>query len=161
MTIQPFEMLLVEDNPDDIRFIMRALAKEDLPYSLHVINDGAQALAFLRRECEFADAPQPDLILLDLKLPKKNGYEVLAEIKSDEQLRHIPVVILTNSDLEADRTRSYASYANCYVVKPLDPRQFAAVIRQTVEFWFVTAKLSRQGQTAADFNKFLGQINRA
>jgi CheY-like chemotaxis protein len=124
---QPIEILLVEDNPGDVRLTM--------------VKDGVEALAFLRREGDFADAPRPDLILLDLNLPKKDGREVLADIKADPTLRRIPVVVLTVSKDEEDILKSYDLYANCYVTKPINMEQFIAVVRSIEDFWLTIVKL--------------------
>jgi chemotaxis family two-component system response regulator Rcp1 len=138
--IRPFDILLVEDNPGDVR-LTREAVKDDKMINLHVVRDGAQALAFLRQEGKNADAPRPDLILLDLNLPRKNGHEVLAEIKEDPNLKHIPVVILTASQAEPDILNCYDLHANCYVIKPVDPDHFIAVVRSIEKFWLTSVKL--------------------
>ena len=120
MRVEPINILLVEDNPGDVRLTVEALREGKVHNHLSVARDGVEALAFLRQQGEFADAPRPDVILLDLNLPKKDGREVLAEIKADERLRRIPVVVLTTSKAEEDILRSYALHANCYVTKPVD-----------------------------------------
>ncbi len=137
----PVEILLVEDNPGDVRLTQEALREAKVRNNLHVVGDGEKALAFLRREGEFHDAPTPDIILLDLNLPKKHGQEVLSEIKSDPVLRRIPVVVLTTSKAEEDILRSYDLHANCYVTKPVDFEQFIKVVRSIEEFWFTVVKL--------------------
>ena len=134
-------VLLVEDNPGDVRLTTEALREGKIPHHLHVVSDGIEAMAFLRREGPYADAPRPDLILLDLNLPKKDGREVLAEIKADENLKRIPVVVLTTSQAEEDILRTYELHANCYVTKPVDLQQFIAVIRAIEEYWLATARL--------------------
>ncbi|HUU31511.1 MAG TPA: response regulator [Phycisphaerae bacterium] len=134
-------VLLVEDNPGDVRLTTEALREGKIPHHLHVVSDGVEAMAFLRREGPYADAPRPDLILLDLNLPKKDGREVLAEIKADENLKRIPVVVLTTSQAEEDILRTYELHANCYVTKPVDLQQFIAVIRAIEEYWLATARL--------------------
>ncbi|MGQ9780623.1 MAG: response regulator [Bacillota bacterium] len=131
------EILLVEDNPGDIRLIREAFREGKFANRLHVATDGEEALAFLRNR----DAPAIDLILLDLNLPKRDGREVLAEIKSDEKLRQIPAVVLTSSELEADILRAYDLKANCYVTKPTAPQDFFEIIRHLKEFWFAVVKL--------------------
>lgn len=138
------EILLIEDNPGDRRLIREAFDDGKLDVNLHAAQDGVEAVFFLRREGEYADAPRPDLIILDLNLPKKNGHEVLAEIKADEQLRRIPVVILTSSEADADIVTSYNLYANCYITKPADLEQFSSVVRTIENFWFTAVKLPEE-----------------
>jgi two-component system, chemotaxis family, response regulator Rcp1 len=138
---RPIEILLVEDNPADVRLTREALTEGKVRNNLHVMADGVNALEFLRRQGSHAAAPRPDLILLDLNLPKKNGREILAEIKQDESLRQIPVVVLTTSEDEEDILRSYQLHANCYVTKPVGLEQFLAVIRQIDSFWLEVVKL--------------------
>ena len=125
----PFEVLLVEDNPGDAHLTAEALKTGEVSANLNVVIDGVEALAYLDREGEYADAPRPDLILLDLNLPKKDGREVLVEIKTDERLKHIPVVILTTSQSEEDILRAYGFNANYYITKPSDLDQFVTVMR--------------------------------
>ncbi len=129
-------ILLVEDNPGDVRLTEEALKEGKIMNKLSVVNDGVEAMDYLRRRGRYADAARPDLILLDLNLPKKNGREVLAEIKSDESLRRIPVVILTVSRAEEDILKSYDLHANCYISKPIDFDQFIKVVRTIENFWF-------------------------
>jgi len=136
------EILLVEDNPGDVRLTTEALREARALNQLHVAIDGVEALAFLRREGRHTAAPRPDLILLDLNLPKKSGREVLAEIKADTRLRHIPVVILTTSQAEQDIRESYRLQANAYVTKPVDLEQFFKVVQAIQEFWLEIVKLS-------------------
>lgn len=138
---QAIEILLVEDNPGDARLTREALKEGKIKNNLHVVTDGAAALDFLRREGSHAGAPVPDLILLDLNLPRMDGREVLALIKEDEQLRRIPVVVLTTSEAEDDILRSYELHANCYVTKPVGLEQFLKVIRQIDSFWLEVVKL--------------------
>jgi CheY-like chemotaxis protein len=135
------EILLVEDNPGDVRLTQEALKQNKVANNLYVAGDGVEALAFLRREGQYADAVRPDVILLDLNLPRKNGHEVLAEIKADEDLKRIPVVILTTSDAEQDIMTSYNQHANCFVTKPLDLHQFIEVVRNIEGFWLSIVKL--------------------
>ena len=137
------EILLVEDNPDDIDLTIEAFRESSSVSRLHVVENGVDALAYLRRQGEYADAQRPDLILLDLNLPKKTGHEVLAEIKSDPNLRRIPVVVLTTSAADADVTRSYELSANCYITKPLDLDAFFGVVRLVDRFWRDAATLPR------------------
>jgi CheY-like chemotaxis protein len=137
----PVEILLVEDDAGDTLMIKEALDHNKVRNSLHCVTDGVQALAFMRREGEYADAPRPDLVLLDLNLPRKDGREVLAEIKSDPELRMIPVVVLTTSKAEEDILRSYQLHANAYVTKPVDFPRFIEVVRQIDEFFVAVVKL--------------------
>lgn len=139
----PVEVLLVEDSPGDIRLTQEALRAAKVRNNLHVVMDGIEATSFLRREGKHGNAPRPDLILLDLNLPKKNGQEVLADIKLDPRLRTIPVVILTTSADEEDVLKSYQLHANCYVTKPVDLDQFLRVIRAIDNFWLTIVKLPR------------------
>jgi CheY-like chemotaxis protein len=137
----PIEILLVEDNPGDIRLTQEALRDAKVRNRVSVATAGDEALAFLRREGEHAEAPRPDLILLDLKLPRCDGREVLAEIKGDPELRCIPVVILTTSSAEDDIAKSYERHANCYITKPVDFDQFMRVVRSIEDFWLQVVKL--------------------
>jgi len=129
------EILLVEDNPGDVRLTREAMKEGKINNCLNVVNDGEQAMAYLRREGRFADAKRPDLILLDLNLPRKDGREVLAEIKVDPELKSIPVVVLTTSSAEMDVQRAYNLHANCYITKPVDFNQFMSVVQQIDDFW--------------------------
>lgn len=139
--IQPIEILLVEDNPAEARLTAEALREEKIYNRLHVVADGVEAMAFLRRQGPYATVARPDLILLDLNLPRKDGREVLQEIKSDEQLKIIPVVVLTISKAEEDIVKSYKLHANCYITKPLDLTQFIKVAKSVQEFWLTIVKL--------------------
>jgi CheY-like chemotaxis protein len=141
---RPIDILLVEDNPGDARLTIEALKDAKVRNHLHHVSDGAAALAFLRRSPPHANAPRPDLILLDLNLPRKDGREVLAEIKADEALRRIPVVVLTTSQAEEDILRAYNLNANCYVTKPVDLEQFLRVIKAIEEFWLEVVKLPNE-----------------
>jgi chemotaxis family two-component system response regulator Rcp1 len=133
---KPIEVLLVEDNPGDVRLTVEALKESKMRHNnMNVVKDGVEALAFLHREGDYADAPRPDLILLDLNLPKKGGHEVLAEIKADEQLKRIPVVVLTASEAEQDITRAYDLHADCYITKSFDLDQFVMVVKSIENFW--------------------------
>jgi len=140
-TGRPIEILLVEDNPGDVRLIVEALGDGKVQNKLHIAKDGMEATAFLHREGEYADALYPDLILLDLNLPKKDGSEVLAEIKEDPALKHIPVVILTSSQEGEDIVKTYNLHANCYVTKPIDLEQFIMVVKSISDFWLTIVKL--------------------
>ncbi len=135
------EILLVEDNPGDVRLADEALHENKLLNRLHVVEDGLKAMDFLHRRGAYADAPVPDLILLDLNLPGKDGREVLAEIKDDPNLRVIPVVVLTSSKAETDILRSYDLHANCYISKPVDFDKFIEIVRQVSSFWFQIVRL--------------------
>lgn len=138
---RPIEVLLVEDNPGDVRLTREALKEGKIRNNLHVARDGVEALAFLRREGEHAGAPRPDVILLDLNLPRKDGREVLGEVKQDPSLRQIPVVILTSSQADEDIVRAYDLHANCYISKPVDLDQFIKVVKSIEDFWFTVVKL--------------------
>jgi two-component system, chemotaxis family, response regulator Rcp1 len=143
-TSRPVEILLVEDNPGDVRLTREALTEAKVRNNLYVAADGVQAIAFLRREGEFAGSVRPDLILLDLNLPRKDGREVLEEIKADPALRQIPVVILTSSQAEQDIVRAYDLHANCYISKPVDLDQFIKVVKSIEDFWFAIVKLPKE-----------------
>ncbi len=138
---RPVEILLVEDNPDDVVLTEEALKIGKVWNNLSAVKDGVEAMDFLRRRGEYAAAPHPDLILLDLNLPRKDGREVLAEIKQDEQLKHIPVVVLTTSQAEEDIVKSYQLHANCYVTKPVDLDEFIKIVQSIEDFWFTVVKL--------------------
>jgi two-component system, chemotaxis family, response regulator Rcp1 len=138
---RPVEILLVEDNPGDVRLAEEALRDAKMSNNLNVASDGVEALAYLRREGRHANAPRPDLVLLDLNLPKKDGREVLGEVKLDPDLRTIPIVVLTTSDADADVVRSYQLHANAYVRKPVDFDAFIEVVRSIEDFWFSVVKL--------------------
>lgn len=135
------KILLVEDNPGDVRLTLEAFKEGKVNNKISVVNDGVEALAFLRKEGEYADVFRPDVILLDLNLPKKDGYEVLAEIKQDPELKRIPVVILTTSEAERDILQTYYMHANCYITKPVDLDQFITVIKSIETFWLNVVKL--------------------
>jgi CheY-like chemotaxis protein len=141
----PIEVLLVEDDPGDVLMTREAFIEHKLRNRLTVVSDGAEALDYLRREGAFAEAPRPDLILLDLNLPRRDGREVLAEIKKDPDLQRIPVVVLTTSQAESDVLRSYQLHANAYVAKPVDFDSFIAVVRQIDEFFVSVVKLPPRG----------------
>ncbi|WP_374205828.1 response regulator [Crossiella sp. S99.2] len=140
---RPIEVLLVEDDPGDVLMTTEAFEENKVGNRLHVVSDGVAAMAFLRREGEYAQAPRPDLVLLDLNLPKMDGREVLSEIKNDPALRRIPVVILTTSEAEEDVLRSYQLHANAYVTKPVDFEQFVKVVRQVDDFFLTVVRLPR------------------
>jgi two-component system, chemotaxis family, response regulator Rcp1 len=142
-TLQPIEILLVEDSPGDVELTREALSDAKVSNNLSVVGDGIEAMAFLRKEERYAAAPTPDLILLDLNMPRKDGREVLEEIKADQALRRIPVVVLTTSQAERDILTSYNLHANCYVTKPVDLAQFIGVVRSIEDFWLTIVKLPR------------------
>ena len=138
---KPIEILMIEDNPGDVRLTVEALKDTKLNNNLSVVENGVEALSYLRREGDYADAPRPDLILLDLNLPRKDGREVLEEIKQDEDLGRIPVVVLTTSQAEEDILKTYDLHANCFISKPVDLEQFTQVIQSIEVFWLTIVKL--------------------
>ncbi len=142
----PIEVLLVEDSPGDVRLTQEAFREADVSIRLHVAADGLEAMAFLRKEGVYAQAPRPDLILLDLNLPRMDGREVLASIKEDEGLKSIPTVILTTSEAEADIAKSYQLQANCYLSKPVQLDAFESLVSSINDFWLTKVKLPR-GET--------------
>ncbi len=139
--VQPIEILMVEDNPGDVRLVQEALRDSKIINRLFSVSDGQKALECLRKEGSYADAVRPDLILLDLNLPRKDGREVLAEIKADDDLRRIPVVIVTSSKAEEDILKAYDHHANCYITKPVDLEKFVAVVKAIEDFWVSIVKL--------------------
>ena len=141
MYMASIEILLVEDNPGDVRLTQEALRDSKLHNRLSVVEDGVEALAFLKREGHYNDSPRPDIILLDLNLPRKSGREVLEEIKQDDVLKRIPVVVLTTSEDERDVMASYNLHANCYITKPVDFSQFITIVRNIKEFWVTIVRL--------------------
>jgi len=138
---RPVEILLVEDNPGDVRLAREALKDGKVCNELNVVNDGVEAMAYVHRKGKYAGVPRPDIILLDLNLPKKDGREVLAEIKTDKSLRRIPVVVLTTSVAEQDILQTYDLHVNCYITKPVDLEQFNNVVKSLADFWFSVVKL--------------------
>lgn len=144
----PIDVLLVEDSPGDVRLTQEALRDANRAIRLHVAVDGVEAMAFLNREGRHLRAPRPDLILLDLNLPKMDGREVLAQIKADEGLRTIPTIILTTSEAEADITKSYQLRANCFLSKPVELEAFEGLVKSINDFWLMKAKLPHQGENA-------------
>ena len=145
--LEPAEILLVEDNPVDVMVTRQALHDGKVFNRLHVAEDGEEAMEFLQRRGKFPDAPRPDLVLLDLNLPKKSGMEILTEMKQDPELTLIPVVILTTSEAEADILNSYQLHANCFITKPVDMEQFIHVIKMIEGFWLTVVKLPAHGDT--------------
>jgi two-component system, chemotaxis family, response regulator Rcp1 len=138
---EPIEILLVEDNPGDVRLMVEALKEVTVPNRLSIAHDGVEALAFLHQKGQFTQAPRPDLIFLDLNLPKKDGRKVLAQIKTDVNLKGIPVIVLTSSQARQDIINSYGLYANCYVAKPVDLQDFLTILRLIERFWLTIVKL--------------------
>ena len=143
---KPIEILLVEDNPGDVRLTQEGLRDGKVRNRMAVVVDGVQAMNFLHKQAPFTDAPRPDLILLDLNLPKKSGLEVLKEIKGDEELRRIPVVVLTTSQAELDILKSYDLHANAYIAKPVELKQFISVVKAIEDFWLEIVRLPPDGQ---------------
>ena len=141
---RPAEILLVEDSPGDVRLMQEALREGKVANRVHVVRDGVEAMAYLRQEGEYADAPRPDLLLLDLNLPKKDGREVLAELKADEDLRRIPTVVLTTSQAEEDVLKAYDLHANCYMTKPVDLGQFLDLVRNIEQYWLIMVRLPQE-----------------
>lgn len=135
------EILLAEDNPGDVRLTIEALKESKIANRLSVVNDGVELLEFLRRRGQYADSPRPDLVLLDLNMPRMDGREALAEIKNDPALRQIPVVVLTTSQAEEDILKTYDLHVNCYITKPVDLDQFIKVVRSIEDFWLAVVKL--------------------
>jgi CheY-like chemotaxis protein len=135
------DILMVEDNPGDARLTREALKESKVCNNLHHVRDGVEAMEFLRKEGEYGDAPTPDIILLDLNLPRKDGRQVLAELKASPRLKHIPVVVLTTSEAEQDIVKSYELHANCYITKPVDLDKFVEIIRGIENFWLSIVKL--------------------
>jgi two-component system, chemotaxis family, response regulator Rcp1 len=142
---RPVEILLVEDNPGDERLTREALKEGKVYNNLHWVKDGVEAMAFLRREGKYGAVPRPDIVLLDLNLPKKDGREVLQEIKTDPELKRIPVVVLTTSKAEEDVMKTYNLHANCYVTKPVDLEKFIVVVRSIDVFWLTIVTLPPNG----------------
>jgi CheY-like chemotaxis protein len=135
------EVLLVEDSPGDVRLTREALKEGKVRNNLNVVPDGVEAMAYLRREAPYGNATRPDIVLLDLNMPRKDGREVLAEMKADDSLKRIPVVILTTSEAEQDILRTYDLHANCYLTKPVDLDQFISIVKSVEDFWLTIVKL--------------------
>ncbi len=140
-TAKPVDVLLVEDDPGDVLLTQETLLGSKIRTNLHVVGDGVEALAFLRKEGAYQSVPRPDLILLDLNMPRKDGREVLAEIKEDPALKTIPVAVLTTSSQDEDILKSYELHANCYITKPVGLEQFSTVVQSLEDFWFAIVKL--------------------
>jgi CheY-like chemotaxis protein len=143
-SLKSCDVLLVEDNPSDVYLTQEAFRRSRSESQIHVVEDGIQAMAFLRRELPYDSVPRPDLVLLDLNLPRKDGHKVLEEMKSDSDLSLIPVIVLTTSTAEADVHRCYESHANCYIAKPVDFDHFERVVQQIESFWFNVVTLPRR-----------------
>jgi two-component system, chemotaxis family, response regulator Rcp1 len=141
---RPVQILIVEDNPADARLVREVMRDSKILNEIHWVPDGVEALAFLRAQGKYADAPRPNLIFLDLNMPRKDGREVLREVKSDEKLKRIPIVVMTSSQAEEDVARAYDQHANCYVRKPIDFDQFHLVVKTLENFWFATVELPNQ-----------------
>jgi two-component system response regulator len=135
------DILVVEDNPGDARLIKEVLNDNKIYSSLYIVNDGVEAMEFLHNHGKYSSVPKPDIIILDLNLPKRDGREVLAEIKSDDELKHIPIVIMTISQAEEDILKTYKLHANCYITKPIDLNEFIKVVKSIEDFWFSVVKL--------------------
>ncbi len=144
--VKPVEILLVDDSPSDVRLTKEAIKESKMFNNITVARDGVEAMAFLHREGKYSDAIRPDLILLDLNMPRKDGRETLAEIKADPDLKRIPVVVLTVSKAEEDVLKSYSLYANCYVTKPMDIEQFSKIVKAIDDFWFSIVTLPPNGK---------------
>lgn len=141
---RPIEILLVEDNPGDVRLTKEALSESKVRNRISVASDGVEAMAFLRREGRYKDAPRPDIILLDLNMPRKDGREVLAEVKQAPDLKRIPVVVLTSSAAEQDIVRTYDLHANAFITKPVGFEEFVSVVKEVEDFWFTVVKLPKE-----------------
>lgn len=141
LDVRPIDILLIEDNPGDARLTQEALREGRVANRLSHVQDGVEAMTFLRQEGPYADAPRPDLILLDLNLPRKDGREVLAELKADPRLRLIPVVVLTTSEAEEDILRTYELHGNCYITKPVDLEKFLHIVGMVENFWLAVVQL--------------------
>lgn len=139
--IKPVEILMAEDNPGEVRLTVKALEQSKLKNKLNVVPDGIEAMKYLRQEGNYCDVVQPDIVFLDLNMPRMDGRQVLAEMKEDQTLKHIPVVVLTTSDSEQDIECSYQLHANCYITKPVDMEQFFKVVTSIENFWFTIVKL--------------------
>jgi two-component system, chemotaxis family, response regulator Rcp1 len=142
---RPIEILLVEDSATDVLLAEEALHEAKMRNNLYVVKDGVEAMAFLRKEGKYADVPRPDLVLLDLNMPRKDGREVLAEVKADDHLKNIPIVVLTTSHAQEDVLKAYGLHANCYISKPVDFEQFTNVVRAIDQFWFTVVTLPTEG----------------
>jgi len=153
-SVKSIDILIVEDNAGDARLIREVLNDNKIYSSLYMVKDGVDAMDFLRKKGRYKTSPTPDVIILDLNLPRKDGREVLAEIKSDEKLKHIPIVIMTISQAEEDIVKSYNLHANCYITKPIDLNQFTRVVKSIEDFWFSIVKLPPKNGVQ-DIHKFL------
>jgi CheY-like chemotaxis protein len=140
---RPIEILLVEDNPGDVRLTQEAFKEGRMYNNMNVVGDGMEAMEFLRRQGAHTNAPRPDLILLDLNMPKKNGFEVLSEVKKDPSMRYIPIIVLTTSKAEQDIVKTYNEHANCFITKPVDLDQFFEIVKTIQDFWLTIVKLPK------------------
>jgi two-component system, chemotaxis family, response regulator Rcp1 len=147
-SLEHIDILVVEDNPGDARLIEEVFHANKNSYHLHLVEDGVEAMNYLNKEGKFLNSPRPDVIFLDLNLPKKDGREVLAEIKSDLNFKQIPVVIMTTSQADEDISKAYSLHANCFITKPLDLDEFNNAIKSLIEFWCVIVKLPQKGHTS-------------
>jgi two-component system, chemotaxis family, response regulator Rcp1 len=138
---RPVQILIVEDNPADARLVREVMRDSKMLNEIHWVPDGVEAMAFLRRQGKYSDSPRPNIMFLDLNMPRKDGREVLREVKSDSELRRIPIVVMTSSQAEEDIARAYDQHANCYVRKPIDFKQFHEVVKSLENFWFTTVEL--------------------
>jgi len=145
---EPAQLLLVEDNPGDVRLTKEAFEQGQIETDLHVVSDGNEALSFLSRDGEYTDVPRPDLVLLDLNLPGKDGENVLEELKDDPTLRSIPVIVLTSSSADEDIASSYERHANAYLTKPVDPDEFSQTVRAFEQFWFSVVRLPPEEESS-------------
>ena len=137
----PIQILIIEDNPADVRLVKEVMRDSKILNEIHWVPDGVEAIAFLRRQGKYGDAPRPHIVFLDLNMPRKDGREVLREVKSDPNLRRIPIVVMTSSQAEEDIARAYDQHANCYIRKPIDFQQFHSVVKTIENFWFATVEL--------------------
>lgn len=144
MTLEPIEILLVDDNPGDVRLVIESLKDGKIANRLSIAWDGVEAMEFLRRQGKFSGAPRPDIVLLDLNMPRKGGHEVIGEMKADPDLKTIPVVVLTTSDADVDVIRSYEKDVNCYVTKPLDAEKFIEAVRSVGNFWLTVVRMHEE-----------------
>ena len=142
---KPVKVLLVEDDPGDVDLTLEVMSQSKLKVNLSVVEDGVKAMAFLRKKGQYADAVRPDMILLDLNMPKKNGREVLKEVKNDDDLKSIPIVVLTTSEADEDIIKSYTLGASCYITKPVGLSEFSKVVKSIENFWFTVVKFPTQG----------------
>lgn len=144
MQLEPVEILLVEDDPGDIELIKETISSSKLKINLQIVNDGSKAISYLKKQGQYSDKTEPDLVILDLNLPLKNGMEVLKEVKSDEDIKHIPIIVMTTSDQDSDVLKSYKLGANSYVTKPMGIEQFSHIVNTIEDFWLTIVKLPKR-----------------